>query len=210
MVPWCDILKGKTDCAIRSEEILSAGGRLGTTLLSHVLDWLSMLVCFHLISVANTFPFLLFSSLSIIEYVWTCSCSTKKHDFTFMETWFDNKLGIRQTLPQAENNTAHLSHTCFLDITWKLISLQQKQCLHAFVPNVVLHVKRVRKESRGGIRNAWIHQWILNWGGIQPDWNKSWINLNHLGAIKNAKNTLMLGELSRLSLVILFSNQNNY
>ena len=38
MVPWCDILKGKTDCAIRSEEILSAGGRLGTTLLSHVLD----------------------------------------------------------------------------------------------------------------------------------------------------------------------------
>lgn len=30
-----------------------------------------------------------------------------------METWFDNKLGIRQTVPQAENNTAHLSHTCF-------------------------------------------------------------------------------------------------
>lgn len=29
-----------------------------------------------------------------------------------METWFDNKLGIRWTLPQAQNNTAHLSHTC--------------------------------------------------------------------------------------------------
>lgn len=53
--PWCDILKGKTDCAIRSEADVSGGGRLGTSLLSRVPDWLSMLVGFHLISVANTF-----------------------------------------------------------------------------------------------------------------------------------------------------------
>lgn len=111
-----------------------------------------MLVGFHLISVANTFPFLQFS-LGFNN--WTCLAwllhhkkKKKKHDFTFMETWFDNKLGIRQTVPQAENNTAHLSHTCFfwvfLDITWKLISLLQKQCLHPFMPDVVLHVKQVK------------------------------------------------------------------
>lgn len=60
-VPWYDILKRTTDCAIRSAADVSGGRRLGTRLLSCVPDWLSMLVGFHLISVANTFPFLLFS-----------------------------------------------------------------------------------------------------------------------------------------------------
>lgn len=60
-VPWCDTLKGKTDCAIRSEADVSGGGRLGIRFLSRISDCLSMLVGFHLISVANTFPFLLFS-----------------------------------------------------------------------------------------------------------------------------------------------------
>lgn len=60
-VPWCEILKRKTDCAIRSEADVSGGGRLGTRLLPRVPVWLSMLVVFHLISVANTSPFLLFA-----------------------------------------------------------------------------------------------------------------------------------------------------
>lgn len=61
MLPWCDILKRKTGCAIRSEADVSGGGRLGTRLLSLISDWLGMLGAFHLISVGNTLLFLLFS-----------------------------------------------------------------------------------------------------------------------------------------------------
>lgn len=54
-VPWCDTLKRKTACAIRSEADVSGGGRLGTRLLPGVPVWLSILVGFH------TSPFLLFT-----------------------------------------------------------------------------------------------------------------------------------------------------
>ena len=114
-VPCYDILKWKTGGAVRSEADVSVGGRLGTRLLSRVADQLSVLVGFHLVSVANTFSFVLDSPAfnNSARLAGLLLHKKKKHDFTFMETGFDNKPGIRQTRPQAKNNTVHLSRTCF-------------------------------------------------------------------------------------------------
>lgn len=89
-------------------------------------------------------PFLnTFLSLWIIEYFWLDSHSSpKKHDFTFMETRFDNKLGIRPTILQAENSAARLSHTCSLNMTWKVVSLPRRNSLDVF-GLFPFHVKHV-------------------------------------------------------------------
>lgn len=110
-----------------------------------------MLVGFHLISVANTFPFLQFS-LGFNN--WTCLAwllhhKKRKKNMTSLLWRHDLTTSLGLNRPSHKQRTTQptwvtLVFLVFLDITWKLVSLLQKQCLHPFMPDVVLHVKQVK------------------------------------------------------------------
>lgn len=99
-----------TNCAIRSEADVTPAWRNQAFVSSSRLLGVACVI-----SVANMFPFLQFplsfNNWKCLDALWLYK---KKHDFTFIETRFDNKLGITPTFSTSGEQRGPLeSHLFF-------------------------------------------------------------------------------------------------